>query len=492
MFYNKLVEDGGRPLYPIDLMDEVAQDPFSHWDMLRPWLGYRSDFEPDSNKDLEWLVFGRQQHSWLSFRRWQAHNRRAGRPQYVELEYPWGSVDRAFNCFVTDFRRTTSNYTEAMKKLLAKYGFTRPFQPRDDPTRQDKLTTWIEYLGSEYAGHYRYTRLLKKLQPGYDQAWKTLEDAKVLRPFETEEYICNIKSAYHHQSEREQAAAAVKSAAAVLASCHQVGRAEHVTRRAEAQARLDAAETSLKIIKRRNDLVTEFCVAARDYLRTKDEAGCQNMRARWILEQVPLVEAELTERGVTETGLDAPRGMKRRRRGLDNEDCDGGEGGEDNEAAYDRSIKKPRQAAGTSGSLRDCQTISSGSQSKRRKRGHDAVAGDTPRSKRSKQSDSSLEIARPDGDKRAEAEKIDGQPSLRANKPDNGLLQEKTVGRGARFSAIPQPLRRSARIAARRKGKAGLTPPAASPQESLPRIQSSSVITKRSNRVKTAKGRCSL
>ena len=401
-----------------------------------------------------------------------------------------------------------------MKKLLAEYGFTRPFQPHDDLARQDKLTTWIEYLGSEYARHYRYNRLLKKLQPEYDQAWKTLEDAKVLRPFETEEYICTIKSAYHQDSEEEQAAAAVKSAAAVLVSCQkdrtndcglQMGRAEHVTKRAVAQARLDAAETSLKVIKRRDDLVTEFYVTARNYLTTKNEAGCQHMRVRWILKQVPLVEAELTERGVTETGLDAPRGMKRRRRGLDNEDDgDGGEGGEDNEAAYDRSIKKPRQAASTSGSLRDCQTINSGSQSKRRKRGHDAVAGDEPRSKRSKQSGSTLEVARPDGDKRAETEKIDGQPSLRANKPDNGLLQEKTVGREARFSAIPQPLRRSARIAARRKGKAGLTPPAASAQESLPprtartrsttalRIQSSSVIPKRSNRVKTAKGRCSL
>lgn len=145
--------------------------------------------------------------------------------------------------------------------------------------------------------------------------------------------------------------------------------------------------------------------------------------------------------------------MKRRRHGLDNENGDGGEGGEDNEAAYDRSIKKSRQIVGTFGSLRDCQTINSGSQSKRRKRGHDAVAGDAPRSKRFKQSDSILEVARPDGDKRAEAEKIDGQPSLRANKPDNGLLQEKTVGRGARFSAIPQPLRRSARIAARRRAR---------------------------------------
>lgn len=481
--------------------------------MLRPWLNYRSDFELNLNKNLEWLVFGRQQHSWLNFRRWQAHNRRAGRSQYVELEYPWGSIDRTFNCFVIDFQRATPNHTEAMKKLLVEYDFTRSFQPHNNSTRQDKLTIWIEYLGSEYAEHYQYIRLLKKLQPEYDQAWRPLKDAKVLRPFETEAYVCNIKSAYHHQSERKKAEVEVKSAAAVLASCHkdrtndcgpQVGRAEHVTRRAEAQTRLNAAKTSLKMIKRRNNLVTKFCVAARDYLMTKNKAGCQNMRARWILEQVSLIEAELTERGVIETGFDALREMKRRRRGLDNEDGDGDEGGEDNKAAYDRSIEKPRQAASTSGSLRDCQIINSSTQSKKRKRGHDAVIVDAPRSKRSKQSGFTLKVARLYDNKRAEAEKIDGQPSLRANKPDNGLLQEKIVGRGARFSAISQSLRRSAQIAARRKGKAGLTPRATSVQESLPsktartrsttalRIQSFSVITKRSNRVKTAKGRRSL
>lgn len=505
--YNGFVEDGDRLLYFIDLMNEMAQDPFSHWNMLRPWLNYRSDFESDPNKNLEWLIFERQQHSWLNFRRWQAHNRRTGRSQYVELKYPWNSIDRAFNCFVIDFRRTTSNYTKAMKKLLAEYDFIRSFQPHDDSTRQDKLTTWIEYLGFEYAEHYRYNRLLKKLQSEYDQTWRTLKNAKVLRPFETEAYVCNIKSTYHHQSEREKAEMKAKSAAAIFASCHQVSRAEHVTKKAEAQAKLNATETSLKMIKRRNDLVTEFCVAARNYLTTKNEAECQNMRTRWILKQISLIEAELTERGVIEIGLDAPREMKRRRRGLNNEDGDGGEDGEDgedNEAAYDRSIKKSRQTADTSDSLRDCQIISSGFQSKRRKRDHDVVAGDAPRFKRFKQSGSILKAARSDGDKRAKAKKIDEQSNLKANKSNNGLLQEKIVDRETRFFAISQPLRRSARIAARRKGKAELTPPAISAQESLfskttrtrsttaLRIQSSSIIIKRNNRVKTAKGRCSL
>ncbi|KAF2178449.1 hypothetical protein K469DRAFT_695492 [Zopfia rhizophila CBS 207.26] len=41
-------------------------------------------------------------------------------------------------------------YVKAVKDRLTKHGFTRTFQLDEDPARQDKLTTWIEYLGYEY------------------------------------------------------------------------------------------------------------------------------------------------------------------------------------------------------------------------------------------------------------------------------------------------------------------------------------------------------
>jgi hypothetical protein len=51
--YNELVGDGGQPLYPIDRIDEVAQDPLSHWDMLRPWLKYEPDFKLDPHDCID-------------------------------------------------------------------------------------------------------------------------------------------------------------------------------------------------------------------------------------------------------------------------------------------------------------------------------------------------------------------------------------------------------------------------------------------------------
>ncbi|KAK3935963.1 putative ankyrin [Diplogelasinospora grovesii] len=411
--HNVLVNDGGRPFYSVDLIDEVAKDPFSHWEMLRPWVDKPHNFEPDpvNNPDVDWSVFKVQLADWRNFRRWQAHNRREGRPRYVEVE---GPDDLAFNIFVREFRRSSPTYTEAVKKLLAEYGFTRPFQLHEDATQQDKLTIWIEYLGYEYSMHYRFNHLITSMQLEYDKAWKTLVDAKVLKPLETEEYICNIESASRRQIEEGLAAAAVKSAKLAAAAALEWRQKDitnprgprstpeaRIRRMAATKLSLDVAKASLKLIKRQNDLVTEFAVATRNYRIAKDEARRHDIRARWILEQAPLIEAELKESKAAKTGLDAVRGTKRPRRDEDHED---------NEATHDRSIKKQRRDAGWPSSPSDLQV----------------------------------------GDERAVVETV-GRPSPGASKPDNRLLRKKSASHVAQSSATSKPLRRSARIAARQE-----------------------------------------
>ncbi|CAJ2508691.1 Uu.00g137170.m01.CDS01 [Anthostomella pinea] len=42
------------------------------------------------------------------------------------------------------------DYVEAMRRRLAGHDFTQPFELDEDPKKQDRLTTWIEYLGYEY------------------------------------------------------------------------------------------------------------------------------------------------------------------------------------------------------------------------------------------------------------------------------------------------------------------------------------------------------
>ena len=348
--YNDLVRDGGRPLYPIELLEDVAKDPEAYRDMLLPWL--HSPAEELDGDSHPWKVFGKQFWSWKQFRRWQTHSRREGRPRYVEVESRWVPVDRAYNVFVWEFRRGSSNYTETVKKLLAPLGFTRPFQFHEDPTQQDSLTTWIEYLGFEYALHYKYDLYVKEHQPDYDKAWKTLVDAKVLRPSDTEEYICDIEAAFQAQHEEDQAEKAVKRAKVdamkLLISVrkdlgHPTGASARAEKMEAAIVRLNTAKESLKLVKRRNDCTTQFKIAVRNYLVTKRDAERHNRRVRWILKQVPLVEAELEESRATEVGRGAARGTKRR-------ECD-----RDDEAEQDRATKKPRRSSGEDSPSLNCK-----------------------------------------------------------------------------------------------------------------------------------------
>ncbi|KAI0815427.1 hypothetical protein GGR55DRAFT_675044 [Xylaria sp. FL0064] len=452
--YDELVNNGGRPLYLIDLVDGVAEDPEAHSDMLRPWLYY-----PDADPP-EWQVFREQLVHWRDFRDWQAQARGLGFPK-----------DRciAYDIFHSYFRRGSPTYTEAVKNLLAQYSFTRPFQFYDNPKQQDKLTTWIEYLGFACAQHYRYARNIKNRQPEYGKAWKTLVDAKVLRLFETEEYIYDIKSAFQHQKEREHAQNAVKSAEAVLISAQKAKDNPRESRRGKpassiqsraAQSRLDAAKESLASIKRQNDLVTEFKVAVRGYLIAKRDATRHSAILQWILEQVPLVEAEINESSVTETSPNPMRGTKRRR---------------EDKVDTQNQISHKRRWDTHKPNLPSDRNIRSGSQGGIHKRSHNNTTNDKLPSKRLKiggqdlassnnapsgaqiksgrepQGSETSEIKRPDGNKQA-ITKAKGYPSPKATNPSNDFqLRTKSTQGAPQFSATSPPLRRSARIATRQQ-----------------------------------------
>ena len=350
--------------------------------MLRPWVDHFADFEPDPdpNADLyvNWTVFGHQLRCWRDFCAWQNFNR--------EDFTRWGNayeVRGAYDYFVSSFRRRSPTYTEAVKELLAEYGFTRPFQLHEYPTHQDKLTTWIEYLGYECWVHHRYASRAKRMQPKYDAAWKTLVDANVLRPFEIEEYVCNLESSVQRQSEEAQATRAVtlaKSAAkAVLTSVfsdinHPRGpRLTSATRLQmmhEAKSRCETAVEALALIKRRNDLATEFKQSVGSYLLSKRKAEQHIIRVRWALEQVSLIEVELNESSMAKISPESVRGVKR---SLERD--------EDNNASHDRLIKKQRRDAGALGP-RSGRSGGPGDQRAKPKRSRDDAADDGPPSKR--------------------------------------------------------------------------------------------------------------
>lgn len=73
---------------------------------------------------------------------------------------------------------------------MRKHEFTQPFQLRQDPSEQDSLTTWVEFLGYEYKVNDDFISSMREYQQDYDNAWKLLIDSDVLFLSETAESIC--------------------------------------------------------------------------------------------------------------------------------------------------------------------------------------------------------------------------------------------------------------------------------------------------------------
>lgn len=318
--------------------------------MLRPWVEHAPDFTPDANPDadqhVDWTVFGYQLNSWREFREWQNLNR----GDFARWDV-YDQVSSSYRYFDSEFRRGASDYTVATKGLLLEYGFDRPFQLQEDQTQQDKLTTWIEYLAHECWEHYRYAKRINRLQADYDAAWKKLADSGVLRPFETENYVCDIDSAFHRQSESEQAAKiaalAKSSAEAVLTSVH-TGKNKSNQPRLQsskrqkmmlaAKSRLEAANRALASIQRRNDVITNFKQSVGKFLSYKRDADRLSVRINWIMGQVPLIEAEQNASGRANVSMDRRAGTKRR---LATDD--------DTEPADIQVIKRQKRRANESG-----------------------------------------------------------------------------------------------------------------------------------------------
>ncbi|CAN8104849.1 unnamed protein product [Discula destructiva] len=338
--YYELVEQGGRPFFQIGLIHDIARDPLSHWNIVRPWALWPpldSDLHPDSDfeRAVNWNVFPEQLRHWKMFRDWQEFNR----DNQGRWDGTWDELRSTYNRWFSTFRNRCPTYVDAVKELLAEYGFTRPFQFHADPTQQDKLTTWIEYLGYECWLHYRCTSFVKSNQRDRDAAWTKLVDSNTLRSLETEEFVSAPVSAALYRKEEEQAIRIVESAKAngraVLAKVFKDATLASAVRKQmilAAKTKCEAAEAALAFVTRRNHLVGAFKQLVKDFKCKSSGAMRHSMRVQWALEQVPLIEAESNHSNMVEISRDVVRGTKRR---LDND--------EDDKITHSRPIKRQRR-----------------------------------------------------------------------------------------------------------------------------------------------------
>jgi hypothetical protein len=214
-----------------------------------------------------------------------------------------------------------------MKRRLARHGFTRPFQLNEDPKQQDQLSTWIEYLYFEYWWLDWYTDTIDRLKPDDDKAWQKLVDSKVLRLNETRESIGTFQSSIQAQSEQDHAwnslQMAQSKAEQVYASTQldprrlSIHTSKRISMLRTARLELRIAKRYHELVEKRNDLISAYLRGRWGLGGAEKDAARHCILLLWILEQVHLIEAELSQIKPT---VDRRNGIKRTKRGLDSDD----------------------------------------------------------------------------------------------------------------------------------------------------------------------------
>ncbi|KAJ4230716.1 hypothetical protein NW757_013981 [Fusarium falciforme] len=331
--YHELINDGGRPLYPIDLIQDVYRDPDNYAEMLRPWQEYLTSVSPSG-------IFQRQLQRWQDFHKWQNDNRgredndggflgyveqekhriknhslprsRAKRLAEIEadpscLRSGWDMLqslrERQRRLYREHDCRGFRDYTEAVKRRLARHGFTQPFELDEDPKNQDKLTTWIEYLNYEYWWLDKYTSDIERLEPEHDKLWQELVDKKILRPHETKEFVRTAASGMECETEKDQAMKAVQraefEAKRIYVSTQEdpkrlrIPKAKRISMLKHGTEKLLAAKRRLEQAQSRSFLIVQFVRATFGYAGAKRDAARHRVLVQWVLDQVPLIKAEM-------------------------------------------------------------------------------------------------------------------------------------------------------------------------------------------------------
>lgn len=226
-------------------------------------------------------------------------------------------------------------YYQRLQERLARHGFEQPFQLDEDFDRQVKLATWIESLNYKYQGYDKVMRFVKRHQPDFGEAWQVLVDAHVLRPFETQEFICNKESSFERMNEQDRAKKVVESAELAVTSVQNaianpsrssLSQQEPRQLLAAAQSRLDEEIKSLELIMKRNELVMDFFIKAATYKIgpngrltltyqfAKGDTKHREILLRWMLKQIPLIELEIKSANIAKRTSTGVRGRQRPKR----------------------------------------------------------------------------------------------------------------------------------------------------------------------------------
>ncbi|KAH7171302.1 hypothetical protein EDB81DRAFT_195059 [Dactylonectria macrodidyma] len=335
--YQDLVEDGGRPLYPIDLITDIAENPEEY---VHAGFNFDRGSERFCAPNAGLNMFSSQLWRWKYFRDWQKVNRGLDivipdLPAFFEnlkelrkLQLPakrylsavanlearpeivkgmWESErlvrERRADGYRKDYNGFV-DYAKAVKNRLARHDFALPleFELSEDPKKQDPLTTWIEYLTYEYWWLDSYTDTLRNLELGYDKAWQKLMDDNVVGPRDTIESIQAFRiSSIREHSEKDAMSymqGLEAEAKKIPASTQEdplrlsIPQAKRTRMLRNISTKLAAAKGEYRQIKKRNLQINTFIRGMSGGVNAEHDIARQQALLKWILGEVPLVMAE--------------------------------------------------------------------------------------------------------------------------------------------------------------------------------------------------------
>jgi hypothetical protein len=260
--YNALLRDRGRPCLPLEIGLDVPNVPEKHHEIVSFWQRLLGNYH-------EPFCFGEQLKRWGPFR----DSQQLGRERMPI-------------------------YIDSLNKRFTKHGFTRIFHLGQDLMRQDKLTTWIEYLNYEYRWHDEFVYLVKCHRAQYDFAWKQLVDSKALRPWETEQFIFRrrkIVSELETERRRAEGKACIAASFVKTRKRHcESSRSELLQNwLTEAQFDLDAAQKERNLTNLRFIAIKTFLKETMYHRYWKKRLDHHDILLRWVLQQIPMIELEL-------------------------------------------------------------------------------------------------------------------------------------------------------------------------------------------------------
>ena len=266
--YHELVKASGRPVVPIERLFHTSKDVEAEKKNFEQWLG---DIDSGSRDGDVPLVFSTQLEDWESFQhKWQWDNRgkfagnegfsaflESRRNKYLHKGELKVVSDPSFKVMIKQtwkyekrFLEVSSQngftaYTHAVEKRLASHKFMQTFQLAEDPRQQDAWTTWVEYLNYVYWWRDRQAAAMKAAEPQYREA-------------------CNNLQRFD---------AALSSTTSTT------------TRTLDED--LSATRAALEVTRQQ---IREFIRGIKAYQRAETAVRYQELRAQWVLEQLPLIE----------------------------------------------------------------------------------------------------------------------------------------------------------------------------------------------------------